>query len=179
MNTKSGIETRVSLFMPPKVRCTIRSNTRFSNQGCEGFQKARYPNPIPRPISVKAVGNPIMIAVTISPSIVSPRMGSLILFILLKVAVRGATSSIERASPKPRRVASSWMVWALPMASRRDSSSTSSLCASCVSMTSISSTSFSRSGQAPVRRQTIQRKISARPWIITNVPAIGMMALNW
>ncbi len=48
-----------------------------------------------------------------------------------------------------------------------------------VSMTSISSTSSSRAGQAPVRRQTTQRTISASPCSITSAPASGITDLKW
>jgi len=39
-------------------------------------------------------------------------------------------------------------------------------------------TSWSRLGHSPVLRQTAQRTISAKPWIITNIPATGIIALN-
>src|SRR5207249_2309258 len=64
------------------------------------------------------------------------------------------------------------------IAMRRDSSSTYSLWESCVSITSISSTSARRAGQAPVRRHSTQRTISASPWSMTSAPAIGMIVLK-
>ena len=69
------------------------------------------------------------------------------------------------AGPPPCRAAApSPRSFARPRCARlRVSSSTYSLCASCSSRTSISLTSCSRLGHWPVRRQTTQRTISARP----------------
>ena len=93
------------------------------------------PKNMPRPISVKAVGKPIMITITMSVSIKSPSAGSLMC-----------------SSPRPCRAGarSRRSLCAPSIAILRDSSSTYSLCASCSSMTSISATSFSRLGHSPV-----------------------------
>src|SRR5678815_3931198 len=55
----------------------MRSKTRLSYQCWPGLRNATNPKSIPRPMSVNAVGKPIMIATTMSPSIKSPREGSL------------------------------------------------------------------------------------------------------
>src|SRR5258705_4174671 len=59
--------------------------------------------------------------------------------------------------------AASSMACAVSIAARRDSSSTYSLWESWVPITSISSTSSKRAGQAPVLMHRMQRTISARP----------------
>src|SRR6185436_9749262 len=55
----------------------MRSKTRLSYQCWPGLRNATNPKSIPSPMSVNAVGKPIMIATTMSPSIRSPREGSL------------------------------------------------------------------------------------------------------
>src|SRR4029453_1896455 len=92
---------------------------------------------------------------------------------------RTACSCTTPSSRTLRWRAASSMALAPSIAARRDSSSTYWLWPSWVSMTSISSTSASRGGQAPVRMQTTQRRISARPCSITSTPATGMTVLNW
>src|SRR5262249_49623217 len=77
---------------------------------------------------------------------------------------------VFNSPPIPRWRAASSILCAFSMAILRDSSSTYSLCASCSSMTSISATSFSRSGHSPILRQTTQRTISAMPCSITSAP---------
>src|SRR4029453_536016 len=91
----------------------------------------------------------------------------------------GARSCTISSSITLRWRAASSMALAPSMTAIRDSSSTYWLCPSWVSRTSISSTSSSRAGQVPVRRQTMQRRISARPCSITSAPASGIIALNW
>src|SRR6188474_2135228 len=55
----------------------MRSKTLLSYQCWAGLRNATNPKSIPRPMRVNAVGKPIMIATTMSPSIRSPREGSL------------------------------------------------------------------------------------------------------
>src|SRR5207245_3195968 len=75
--------------------------------------------------------------------------------------------------------AASSIAFAESMATRLDSSSTYLLFDSCVSITSISSTSESRDGQVPVRRHSMQRTISASPCTVTRAPAIGTRDSKW
>src|SRR6185312_5659837 len=90
----------------------------------------------------------------------------------------GGIAHVFMSPPMPRWRATSSISLARSIAILRDSSSTYSLCASCSSMTSVSATSLSRLGHSPVRRHTTQRMISATPWIITMMPAQGIMSLN-
>ena len=68
MKTNKGIEISTSLLITLNVDCTNRSSVFSMSLSYES-----QVNRIPMPISVKAVGKPIMIATTTSDSISRPR----------------------------------------------------------------------------------------------------------
>src|SRR4051812_31114675 len=73
MNTNSGIEISTSLVITEYARCTKRSSVCRSASGEPCILYAANAKMMPMPISVKAVGNPSMIATTMSDSMSRPR----------------------------------------------------------------------------------------------------------
>src|SRR5262249_32225782 len=92
-------------------------------------------------------------------------------------AAHGSFRSLTSATWRRRAAAS--ISFPDSITARRDSSSTNWLLENWVSITSISSTSERREGHSPVRRHSMQRTISASPWTMTRMAAMGMTVLKW